>query len=393
MKRHLAAFKQKAFDLIIIDEFHHAAANTYQRVLEYFEPEFLLGITATPDRMDNKDIYGVCDGNVAYQMHFTEAIEKQWLAPFKYYGVYDETDYTKVKWIGTKYDREELLAVQLREDMAQKTLKAWAQHKQTRTLVFCSSIKQAAFLSNFFNGHGFKTIALHSGQIEVSRKDAIFLLENGEIDAIFTVDLFNEGIDIPAVDTLLIVRPTESLAVFTQQVGRGLRRHRDKTYCTIIDLIGNYRNADLKLSLFDTSRNEKKKAKLVDPIPPELCEINLELNVINLLNELAHKRQPRREKLLFAYQELKEELGRRPSYLELHLNGSAESKEYKQEFKSYVSFLHWAEELSYEENEVYEKCKSWLDEVESTGMSKSYKRVVLLAMEQKSGICQLHRNK
>lgn len=380
MKQHLSTFKSKAFDLIITDEFHHAAANTYQRVLEYFAPEFLLGITATPDRMDNKDIYGLCDGNVAYQMHFTEAIEKHWLAPFKYYGVYDETDYTKVKWLGTKYDREELLAVQLREDIAEKIISAWKKHKQTRTLVFCSSIKQAVYLSNYFNSHGAKTVALHSGQIEIGRKDAISLLENGELDAIFTVDLSNEGVDIPAVDTLLFVRPTESLTVFTQQVGRGLRRHPEKTHCTIIDLIGNYRNADLKLSLLDTSRNEQKKAKLVDPIPPELCEINLELNVINLLKELAQKRQPRKEKLLFAYQELKEELGRRPSYLELHLYGKADSKEYKQEFKSYAGFLNWADKLSQEEKEIYEKYKTWLEEVESTSMSKSYKMVVLLAM-------------
>lgn len=380
MKRHLSAFKPKAFDLIIIDEFHHAAANTYQRVLQYFDPEFLLGITATPDRMDNKDIYGLCDGNVAYQMHFTEAIEKHWLAPFKYYGVYDETDYSRVKWLGTKYDREDLLAVQLREDRAEKILNAWKEHKQSRTLVFCSSIKQAIYLSIYFNSHGAKTVALHSGQIEVGRKDAILLLEKGELDAIFTVDLFNEGVDIPVVDTLLFVRPTESLTVFTQQVGRGLRRHPEKTHCTIIDLIGNYRNADLKLSLLDTSRNEQKKAKLVDPIHPELCEINLELNVINLLKELSQKKQPRKEKLLYAYQDLKEELGRRPSYLELHLYGSADSKEYKQEFRSFAGFLDWANELSQEEIGVFEKYKPWLEEVESTSMSKSYKMVVLLAM-------------
>lgn len=383
MKQHLSVFKSKAFDLIIIDEFHHAAANTYQRVLEYFDPEFLLGITATPDRMDNKDIYGLCDGNVAYQMHFTEAIEKHWLAPFKYYGVYDETDYSKVKWLGTKYDREELLAVQLREDIAEKIFNAWKKYKQTRTLVFCSSIKQASYLSDYFNSHGAETVALHSGQIEIGRKDAISILEKGELDAIFTVDLFNEGVDIPAVDTLLFVRPTESLTVFTQQVGRGLRRHPEKTHCTIIDLIGNYRNADLKLRLFDTARNEKTKNKSFNPIPPPLCEINLEepvIKLIDLMLELAQKRQPRKEKLLFAYQGLKEELGRRPSYLELHLYGKAGSREYYQEFDSYIGFLYWANELNNGEKELFEKYQSWLEEIESTGMSKSYKMVILLAM-------------
>lgn len=378
-KNYLTSFSPEEFDLIIIDEFHHAAANTYQRILNYFKPEFLLGITATPDRMDNKDIYGLCDGNVAFEMHFPEAIEKKWLSPFKYYGVYDDTDYTKIRWRDNKYNREELLAVQLRKEMAEKILLAWEKHKQTRTLVFCTSIKQADFLSKYFNNHGYKTLALHSGTIEMSRKEAISLLKRGEIDAIFTVDLFNEGVDIPSVDTLLFVRPTESLPVFVQQLGRGLRLHPGKTHCTIIDLIGNYRNADLKLRLLDTGKR-KKKTKLVDPIPPEMCEIHLELKVINLFEEMAKKRQPRKEKLLFAYQELKQRLGRRPSYLELHLYGKEESKEYRQEFRSFAGFLAWANELATFEHSVYEKYKPWLEEVEFTDMSKGYKMVLLLAM-------------
>ncbi len=383
MQKHLNAFKSDDFDLIIIDEFHHAAATTYQRILQYLEPQFLLGITATPDRMDNKDIYGICDGNVAFQMHFLEAVEHNWLSPFKYYGVYDKTDYSKVKWLGSKYDQEELLAVQLRNDMAERILDAWNKYKQSRTLVFCSSIRQAVFLSNYFNNRGHKSIALHSGSSGVDRKEVISKLENKEIDAIFTVDLFNEGIDIPSVDTLLFVRPTESLTVFTQQIGRGLRLHPSKTNCTIIDLIGNYRNADLKLRLFDTGRKETNNTRIVLPIPPATCEMNLDIEVINLFKELAKKRQPRKEKLLYAYQDLKEQLGKRPTYLELHLYGSSESKEYKQEFKSYAGFLNWAEELTEPEKFVYEKYKKWLEEVESTRMERAYKMVVLLTMLQR----------
>ena len=154
-----------------------------------------------------------------------EAINRKWLAPFNYFGVYDDTDYSQITWLGNRYDEEELLQAQLREELALKVLHAWEDKKQTRTLGFCSSIRQADFLSNYFNNHGYQTVSLHSQQTGVSRNEAISQLAKGEIDIIFTVDLFNEGVDIPAVDTLLFVRPTESLTVFTQQIGRGLRLH------------------------------------------------------------------------------------------------------------------------------------------------------------------------
>lgn len=379
MKQHLEVFKPDDFDLIVIDEFHHAAATSYQRVLDYFQPSFLLGITATPDRNDNKDVYSICDGNVAYRIDFLEAIQRDWLAPFQYYGVYDETDYSNITWLGNRYDDEELLQAQLKDEMAQNILDAWEKHKKTKTLVFCSSIKQATFLSQFFNQHNYNTVSLHSKQKEIRRNDAIIQLEQGEIDAIFTVDLFNEGVDIPSVDTLLFVRPTESLTVFTQQVGRGLRLHDSKDHCVIIDLIGNYRNADIKLSLFDTSERNRKGTTTI-PTVPQSCVINLELNVINLLKEMTKKKQPRKEKLLQSYRDLKQELGRRPTYLELHLKGQSESIHYRQEFKSYIGFLNWAEELTEQEKVVFQKYEDWLVEVEKTGMAKSYKMVMLLAM-------------
>ncbi|WMJ18740.1 DEAD/DEAH box helicase family protein [Geobacillus kaustophilus] len=382
MKKHLHSFRPDAFDLIIVDEFHHAAARSYERVLCYFQPKFLLGITATPDRSDNKDVYALCDGNVAYRIDFIEAVQRGWLAPFHYYGVYDDTDYSQIKWLGNRYDEEELLQVQLREEMAEKILRAWKRYKKTRTLVFCSSIRQADFLSEYFQRHGCRTISLHSKQTAISRKQAIAMLERRELDAIFTVDLFNEGVDIPSVDTLLFVRPTESLTVFTQQVGRGLRLYKGKDYCVIIDLIGNYRNADVKLRLFDTQRGEtKKKAREpVMPTVPETCELHLDVQAIHLLEEMQKKRQPRKERLLADYRELKQELGRRPTYLELHLHGQSEAAEYKQEFGSYVGFLYWAGELSELEEEVFLKHEPWLTEVEWTKMSKSYKMVVLKAM-------------
>lgn len=355
--------------------------NSYQKVLDYFNPNFLLGITATPDRNDFRDIYSICDGNVAYRIDFMEAIQRGWLSPFHYYGVYDDTDYSQVRWIGNKYDREELAEVQLKEELADKILEAWKKYKKTRTIVFCSSIRQAVFLSTYFNQNGYNTISLHSETKDISREDAIKRLDRNTLDAIFTVDLFNEGVDIPSVDTLLFVRPTESLTIFTQQIGRGLRLHEQKEHCVVIDLIANYRNADVKMQMLRVEGLAKKDG--TQPILPEGCVIEFELEAKQLLDELVKKRMPRKEKLLHSYQTVKMELGRRPTYLELHKLGTEESKEYRQEFKSYVGFLAWANELTAQEKEVFIRYEAWLQEVEKTGMAKSYKMLPLSTMLQR----------
>ncbi|WP_202076530.1 DEAD/DEAH box helicase family protein [Caldalkalibacillus salinus] len=385
-KAHLEKFDPTDFDLIIIDEFHHAAAHTYQKVIDYFDPRFLLGITATPDRMDNKDVYAICDGNVAYRLHFLDAIQNGWLCPFEYHGVYDEIDYSQISWLGKKYDEKELLEAQVQNHVADNIYNAWKKHKQSRTIAFCSSVKQADYLARYFQDQGVHSLALHSKEINISRNKAIQWLETGEIEAIFTVDLFNEGVDIPSVDTLLFVRPTESLTVFTQQIGRGLRLAEDKEYCTVIDLIGNYKNADIKLSVLSTEGMEgtlqRGKANIV-PVIPDNCKLNLDTKVINLLEELKKKRQPRKESLREAYFDLKQELGQRPSYLEFHLQASAESHMIRQEFKSYIGFLSWLKDLTVEEEEIYHQHQNWFREVERTSMAKSYKMIVLQYMLNK----------
>ncbi|MBR2564907.1 MAG: DEAD/DEAH box helicase family protein [Paenibacillus sp.] len=383
LQRHRDVFAADAFDLIVVDEFHHAAAKTYMKVIEYFRPQFLLGITATPDRLDGKDVYALCDGNVAYQMHFIEAIRRGWLAPFQYYGVFDNTDYSQIRWLGTKYDEEQLMSVQLHEEHVETIYAAWMRHKQTRTIGFCSSIRQADYLAAYFRSQGVKVLSLHSRTREMSREEAIRQLGAGELEVVFTVDLFNEGTDIPSVDTLLFVRPTESLTVFTQQVGRGLRLSEGKSHCTIIDLIGNYRNADVKLSLFEVHGKEKVSGKALDSAIPEVpdnCGIHLETQVVNLLQELSRKRMPRREKLHQDFLDVKRELGRIPTYLELHLMGQSKSIGYRSEFGSYIGFLYWAEMLSPAEGEIYVRHEAWLRDVEKTIMNKSYKMIVLLYM-------------
>jgi hypothetical protein len=378
MKKHLEQFQPDEFDLIIIDEFHHAAAKSYQHVLDYFSYVFLLGLTATPDRMDGKDVYAFCDGNVAYCIDFIKAIDQGWLCPFQYYGIYDEIDYSQVTWLGKRYDEEELLGKQLSEDVFENIFTAWKKYKQTRTLVFCSSIKQANFLARSFAEQGVACLSLISLTATKERKEAVQMLESGELEMILTVDLFNEGVDIPSVDTLLFVRPTESLSVFTQQVGRGLRLASSKETCVIIDLIGNYRNADLKLSVFRGQEGEGNKASSVEiPAVPSFCSIELETQVIDLLNELQKKRKPRHEQMKNSYYMVRAELGRDPSYLDLHLHGGFDGTQYRSEFGSYFSFLKEVGIFTEEEEEIYLNYLNWLKEIEQTSMSKSYKMVVL----------------
>ena len=384
IKKHRLRFSPTDFDLIIIDEFHHAAAKSYQNVIHYFEPTFLLGITATADRADGRDVYAICDGNVAYKMDFLEAIQRGWLANFHYYGIYDETDYSQIRWLGLRYDEQELLAAQLRDSMAETIYKAWLARRKTRTLVFCSSIAQANFLCQYFVDKGVHAISLNSRNTGMNRAEAIQRLERGELDAIFTVDLFNEGVDIPAVDTLLFVRPTESLTIFTQQIGRGLRLHDGKDHCVIIDLIGNYRNADVKLGLFQVSETiEMSLNSLSRPVVPANCLFDLDTRVIQLMEEMRKKRRPRKELLRDSYLTVKQDLGRRPTYEETHLHGTSDSRGYKQEFTSWPGFLAWAGELDAKETLIAERYAAWFKELESTGMTKSYKMILLLAMLQR----------
>ncbi|PBB07000.1 DEAD/DEAH box helicase family protein [Salimicrobium humidisoli] len=376
---HISKFSPDEFDLIIVDEFHHAAAKTYRKVINYFEPSFMLGLTATPERRDNKDVLALCEGNIVYEMNFIQAIQKSWLTPFRYYGVYDDTDYSQLSWLGKRYDTRELENVQLQERMGEKIYQAWIKYKQSRTLGFCSSINQAEFLAGIFTERGVKAIALHSRTEGLSRKDAIRKLKERELEVIFTVDLFNEGVDIPSVDTILFARPTESLVVYTQQLGRGLRLAEGKAYCNVIDLIGNYRNAELKMNLLGevTEKNTRKNSV---PIAPEKCEINIDTKAIDLLRHLYRKRSSRKENLREDYFNIKKKLGKRPTYLEAHLHGEVNSKEYKNIFGSYIGFLSWVEELSVEEEEIWDEYQEWIKELNSTVMTKSYKMVIFRYM-------------
>ncbi len=381
-KYHLEKFNPADFDLIVVDEFHHAVANSYQKVLDYFKPKFLLGITATPDRLDNKDVFSICDGNVAIEIHFIDAIKRNWLSPFHYYGIKDDTDYSSIRWLGSHYDEEQLTAAQTRQSFMEKIYEEWHGLKQTRTIGFCSTVRQAEQLCAFFVSKGVKAFVLSGKSTTTERKNIRQQLIDGEIDIIFTVDLFNEGVDIPTVDTLLFVRPTESIAVFTQQIGRGLRVADGKSHCVIIDFIGNYRNADRKLLVFKPELLEKGRKKLEpsEQIAETACQLNFDVSVIDLLAEMAKKNSNYKQQIIDAYVDLKMELGRRPSYLEMYLQSGFQDINITREFGSYIGMLKEAGELSEKERAVFKAYEPLLQEIEKTSMTRSYKMVVLQAM-------------
>lgn len=387
-KYHLQKFTKDHFDLIVIDEFHHAVAKTYSRVIEYFNPKFLLGITATPDRLDNKDVYNICDNNIAIQIHFLDAIARNWLSPFHYYGIKDEIDYSHITWLGNHYDEEQLLHEQLQNKVVEKIFNEWQRYKQSKTIAFCSSIKQANFLCSHFQLKGIQAEVITGQHSKLDRQRIREDFISGSIDIIFTVDLFNEGVDIPTVDTLLFVRPTESISIFTQQIGRGLRIAEGKSHCVIIDCIGNYRNADRKLRIFKPTLkpNERLKLQPTETIPMTECELHFDLEVINLLEEMIKKNRSYKQQIIDAYFDLKLELGRRPTYLEMYLKSNIVELDVSREFDSYIGMLYKAEELSDNEINVFEEFKDFLKEIERNArsyMSKSYKMVVLKAMLQR----------
>lgn len=375
-KRHLDRFATDQFDLIIVDEFHHAAATSYRKIINHFTPRFLLGLTATPDRMDGADVYAICHHNVAFQMHFTAAIAEGFLTPFHYYGIHDTIDYSQIRRIGRTYDSSQLEHRQLDREVADNIYHSWEKHRQTKTIGFCSSIRQAEYLAQVFREKGTTAFAL-TGQT-TNRSQYMKAFEQGGIDVLFTVDLFNEGVDIPKVNTLLFCRPTESVAIYTQQIGRGLRLAQDKSHCVIIDLIGNYRNVETKLKLLGTMKESFKRGEIEPITPPPGCVIEFDTRALELIHRLRQPSQ-RKLRLIEQYEQIKYELGRRPSYVEIG-EYAAVPQGYKQEWGSYVGFLKEHQELSDEEIEAYDANRELIEQVEKTIMNRSYKMVVLLAM-------------
>jgi len=248
---HLERFQPDTFDYIVIDEFHHASSATYQRILDYFTPRFLLGLTATPERTDGMNVFSLVDHNVAYEIRLYDALNQDLLCPFHYYGIQDddEIDYSRIAQTNGFYVEKELVQAlerSSRTDYIVEMMNKFGFDGEVRTgLGFCVNIEHAKFMEREFKRHHIEALAVTSEQSESEREEAIARLENpaDALEFIFTVDLFNEGVDIPAINVMLFLRPTESPTVFIQQLGRGLRKHENKSYVTVLDFIGNSHRA------------------------------------------------------------------------------------------------------------------------------------------------------
>lgn len=264
-KSQLEKFRKDEFDYIIVDEFHHVGAKSYKNLVEYFKPKFFLGLTATPNRTDNVDILQFCGGNLLYRKDLIDGVNLKLLSNFDYQGIIDKyVDYTKITWRGKKFDEVDLDKNLNTSKRANYIFENWSKHKLTRTLSFCASIKHCNYMRDFFISKGVKAVSVHS-KSETNRAEAIKMLTERKIDILFSVDLFNEGVDIPVVDTIMMLRPTESKIIFIQQFGRGLRKAEGKEIVKVIDFIGNHKTfLEKPAALFDFDLDPNSMGKFVE---------------------------------------------------------------------------------------------------------------------------------
>lgn len=372
-------FERDYFDYIVIDEFHHAAANTYLDVLNYFKPEFLLGLTATPFRTDNKDIYALCEDNVIYEIYLKDAINRDLLVPFNYYGIYDySVDYNTIKESRGKYVLEDLERELSKTERADLVYNKYQQFGKSKTLAFCTSIKHANYMAKFFNKNDIKSVAVHSsteGKYTEDRDIAIKNIKAGNIKIIFCVDIFNEGVDIPNLDTVMFLRPTESYVVFLQQLGRGLRKAKDKSYLTVLDFIGNYKRAHhipMLLAGFNPMKESYNRGKTpMEYDYPSDCKVNFDFKVLDLFNEMK-KYDPLIKRMKDDYYRIKDSLNRRPMRLDIYEGSDIPIREYLKD--GWISFLAEINELGFvEQNWKGSVVEDFLVDLEKTRMSKAYK--------------------
>ena len=390
----LKLFQPDYFDYIIVDEFHHAVAQNYQNIINYFQPRFLLGLTATPERLDSKDVLVICDYNLVYEAPLKKAINQGWLVPFRYYAIFDETvNYETIDYRNGKYQTtqlEEALSIHKRADLI---FSHYKKYRSTRAMGFCMSKHHAEFMADYFVKHGVSACAVYSGDEGVhntAREKALSKLVKGEINVIFSVDMFNEGLDIASLDMVMMLRPTESPTIFLQQLGRGLRLYKDKHYLNVLDFIGNYKKANFSPYLMTgASKSQFKKASDVikeDSLLPEDCIMDFDFRLIDLFEKMDRSSIKIEKLLVEEYERIKAELGHRPSRTELftymdetiYLNIKSKAK--INPFKNYLNFLKNQNDLSDEEI-------AWLDTpavnfinmIEKTSMSKTYKLPTILA--------------
>lgn len=380
MDRHLSRFPPDRFDYIVFDEFHHAVSDSYRKVVEHFQPRFLLGLTATPERLDRKDIFVLCDYNVPYEIGLADAIRFGSLVPFTYHGIADDVDYDKIAYKNGRYDQDELSVALSNEKRANLIINHYMKHRTSRALGFCSSIEHAQFMKERFESNGIRSMCVVSNGGD-DRHDAVAALEEGTVSVVFTVDMFNEGVDIPSVDMVMFLRPTESPAVFLQQLGRGLRTHSGKERLTVIDFIGNYRKVDMIPSLLTGVAHIEIDPREIERRAPEECVIDFDLTSIDIMQRMARRRMKMSELIDSEFDRVMQSLGHVPSRKELFLEMDHSLMLNDKGFmKDYLGYLVRRELATPLETSIQSgPGGDFIRMVENTGMSRLYKMPVVLA--------------
>ena len=355
----LASLAEDEFDYILIDEAHRAAAPSYQKILAHFKPEFLLGMTATPERMDEQNVYQIFDYNLAYEIRLRDALEEKMLTPFHYVGVqdYEVAGQTIDETTGLRY-----LVSEQRVDYVLKEIEYYGYcGDHAKGLVFCSRQDEAKELAILFSKKGHPAVALTNEDSEKRRSEVIAELVNGKIEYIIAVDLFNEGIDIPSLNQIIMLRNTQSSIVFTQQLGRGLRKYPGKNFVTVLDFIGNYKNNYLiPIALNQDTSRDKDRAKRETRLPSLIDVSTINFSKVaseKILASLDQVKLDGLRELRQSYQELKNKIGRTPLLFNFYQYGSVSPLVFANNhgLDNYATFLRKmgeSVELSKYENQV-----------------------------------------
>lgn len=385
-------FSKDYFDYIIVDEFHHAVSSNYKKIIDYFTPKFLLGLTATPERLDSKDVFALCDYNMVYEVRLKDAINKGWLVPFRYYGIYDETvNYEHIDYKNGKYDDKQLEEALMLNKRGEIILNHYLKYNSKRAMGFCTSRHHAEYMAKVFNENNIPSAAVYSGEkgeYSEDRNIALSKLTSGELKVIFSVDMFNEGLDVPAIDMVMFLRPTQSPTIFLQQLGRGLRKFKDKKYLNVLDFIGNYKKANLVpflLSGKEYSASECKKNKQGDYEFPEECIVDFDFKIIDIFKKQAEREMKVKDKVKEQFEVVSQMLGYRPSRVELftyiddEVYQNIRSKAMNP-FSNYLEYIKENDKLTHDEEILYNsRGREFINMIETTSMSKTYKMPVLLA--------------
>lgn len=385
---HLERFAPQHFDYVVIDEFHHAAAGTYRRLLTHFAPSFLLGLTATPHRTDQSDILSLCDDNLVYSCHLFAGIQAGLLAPFHYHGIQDEAvDYREVPWRNGRFDPEQLSNKLATLARARHALREWRSKAQQRTLAFCVSTRHADYMAEQFTRAGVSAAAVYAGSA-LGRAQALEKLHAGTLQVVFSVDLFNEGVDLPSIDTVMMLRPTESKILFLQQLGRGLRRSEGKQHLVVLDFIGNHHSFLQKpQALFGVGSTYQalaafaRKAERHALDLPAGCYVNYDLAIIDFLKSL-DSAGPQKD-----YEALRDVLGRRPTLSEFYRSGSS-VQAMRLQAGYWFALVRTMGDLAEPESAAAARFQALLREVEITAMTRSFRMVLLEALLELDGLKQ-----